>query len=72
MTSTYETMGLTIDSLLRDGWSIEMETGIRGGEVRSWVKLRHFERGKTIKRRSEPRVIYETLQAAAAEALSQD
>lgn len=49
-------IGLTvnINTLVKDGWCVELETGMRGGELRSWVKLRHFERGHSHRTRSMP------------------
>lgn len=68
--TTYNEMGLTLDALLRDGWSVEMETGIRGGEVRSWVTLRHWNRGLKIKRRAQPFGLATVLAMASVDALS--
>lgn len=45
---------VNINTLVSDGWCIEMETGMRGGQPRSWVKLRHFERGLAHKVRAAP------------------
>lgn len=45
---------VNINTLVNDGWCVDMETGKRGGQLRSWVKLRHFDRNLTFKVRSTP------------------
>jgi hypothetical protein len=45
---------VNLNTLIQAGWRIEMETGLRGGEIRSWVKLRHWEKGKSHKVRAVP------------------
>lgn len=61
-------MMANIRTLTNDGWSIEMETGKRGGQLRSWVKLRHWDRALTFKIRSTPADIQTALAVLMREA----
>ena len=59
---------VNLNTLVRDGWRIEMETGLRGGSIRSWVKLRHDERGLSFKIRAVPLDLKDAVAEAMREA----
>jgi hypothetical protein len=61
-------LSANVNQLIHDGWYVEMETGMRGGELRSWVTLRHWERGEKFKARSLPGDLFTALKTAMVSA----
>lgn len=53
MSNSAIALAVNINSLIEAGWSVELETGRRGGDLRSWVTLRHFEAGERVKLRAQ-------------------
>jgi hypothetical protein len=64
MSNSAIALQVNLNTLIKEGWTIYMETGLRGKELRSWVTLQHFEKGLKHKIRSAQGDLIFALQSA--------